>query len=103
MRRFLALAAACSLFAAPAFAETHEGDGAPAAPEYQLDVSFVCGSALDTQGHYATNLIAWLQARCSDGFIGADVCKEINHYVDAYSAQVEKAVSDCSARIEGGE
>ena len=102
MRRILALAAACSLVAGAAFAEHHEGDGmheTMEAPAYQLDLDFVCGSALDSQGHYADNLIAWLQARCQDGFIGADVCKEINHYVTAYSAQVNEQVGACREKI----
>lgn len=101
MRRILALAAACSLVAGAALAEHHEGDGMheAAAPAYQLDLDFVCGSALDSQGHYADNLIAWLQARCQDGFIGADVCKEINHYVTAYTAQVRDQVAACREKI----
>ncbi len=101
MRRILALAAACMLVAGTATAETHEGEGMMnEAPEYQLDVEFLCGTALDSQGHYADNLIAWLQARCQDGFIGADVCKEINHYVTAYSAQVKEQVAACQEKIQ---
>jgi hypothetical protein len=97
MRRFLALAAACSLVAGAAQAQ--EGVSATEAPAYQLDTTFVCGSALDSQGHYADNLISWLQGRCQDGFIGADVCKEINHYVTAYSAQVKEQVGACREKI----
>jgi len=99
MRRILALAAACSLVAGAAVAEQHEGAGMHQAPAYQLDLDFVCGSALDSQGHYADNLIAWLQARCQDGFIGADVCKEINHYVTAYTTQVKDQVGACREKI----
>jgi len=101
MRRFLALAAACALAAGTAMAEEHEsGAMMNEAPEYQLDVEFVCGTALDAQTHYADNLITWLQARCQDGFIGADVCKEINHYVTAYSAQVKEQTTACSDKIK---
>lgn len=99
MRRILALAAACSLVAGAAWAQSQEGDGATEAPGYQLDTAFVCGSALDSQGYYADNLISWLQGRCQDGFIGADVCKEINHYVTAYSAQVKEQVGACREKI----
>jgi hypothetical protein len=96
MRRILALAAACSLVAGAAWAQDATTE---AAPEYQLDTAFVCGSALDSQGYYADNLISWLQGRCQDGFIGADVCKEINHYVTAYSAQVKEQVGGCREKI----
>ena len=104
MKRILALAAACSLVAGAAYADSHEaaeGDGMAEAPAYQLDVSFVCGAALDSQAHYADNLITWLQGRCQDGFIGADVCKEINHYVTAYSSQVKEQAGACSEKIGG--
>jgi len=105
MRRILALAAACTLVGGVAFAETHEGGemmdgGMKDVPEHQLDLAFVCGTALDSQKHYADNLITWLQGRCQDGFIGADVCKEINHYVTAYSAQVSEQAGMCRERIE---
>ena len=92
MRRFLALAAASALIAGTAMAESHEGaEQAPMdeavtmeeAPAYQLDLEFVCGTALESQSHYADNLITWLQGRCQYGFIGADDGKEINHYVAA--------------------
>ena len=99
MRRILALAAALTLTAGVASAESHEG-AVSAPPAYQLDVAFVCGTALDSQKHYANNLIAWMQARCKDGFIGDDVCKEVNHYVEAYSGQVEASAEECRARIE---
>jgi hypothetical protein len=98
MRRILALAAACSLVAGAAWAQ--EGEVTTEAPAYQLDTAFVCGSALDSQGYYADNLISWLQGRCQDGFIGADVCKEINHYVTAYSAQVKEQVGACREKIK---
>jgi hypothetical protein len=111
MRRFLALAAACSLVAGVALAESHEGAGESMneeagvsmseAPDYQLDIEFVCGTALESQNHYADNLITWLQGRCEDGFIGADVCKEINHYVSAYSGQVKEQAAACSEKIAG--
>lgn len=112
MTRFLALAAALALAAGTAQAESHEGGEAmmdegmmgeatmQEAPAYQLDVEFVCGAALESQGHYADNLISWIQARCQDGFIGADVCKEVNHYVAAYSAQVKEQVAACSEKIQ---
>lgn len=105
MRRFLALVAAGTLVAGSAFADMHEGGEAKMneVPEYQLDTAFVCGTALDSQAHYADNLISWLQARCQDGFIGADVCKEINHYVTAYSAQVKEQAGACSERIQNAE
>ncbi len=99
MRRILALAAACTLVAGVALADHHEGGEMNDVPEYQLDVAFVCGSALTSQKHYADNLITWLQGRCQDGFIGADVCKEINHYVTAYSSQVKAQATACSDRI----
>lgn len=100
MRRILALAAACSLVAGAAFADTHEGGGMNDVPEHQLDLAFVCGTALDSQAHYADNLILWLQGRCQDGFIGADVCKEINHYVTAYGSQVKEQAAQCSERVK---
>ena len=99
MRRILALAAACSLVAGAAFAESEEGSGMKDVPEYQADLAFVCGTALDSQAHYADNLILWLQGRCEDGFIGADVCKEINHYVTAYGTQVKEQSDTCRDRI----
>jgi hypothetical protein len=109
MRRILALAAACSLVAGVALAESHEEGGVneesgvsmSEAPEYQMDLEFVCGTALESQNHYADNLITWLQGRCQDGFIGADVCKEINHYVSAYSGQVKEQAAACSEKIAG--
>jgi len=104
MRRVLALAAAFSLIAGVATAMSHgegeEGSEMKKIPEYQLDLSFVCGSAIDAQKHYADNLITWLQNRCQDGFIEDDVCKEINHYVDAYSGQVDEQTQQCRERIE---
>ncbi len=104
MTRFLALAAALALVAGTAVADMHEGGEAmmEEAPAYQLDTEFVCGSALESQGHYADNLITWLQGRCQDGFIGADVCKEINHYVAAYNAQVKEQVAACHEKIKSG-
>jgi len=98
MRRILALAAACSLVAGAALAE--EEGGMNDVPEYQADLAFVCGTALDSQAHYADNLILWLQGRCEDGFIGADVCKEINHYVTAYGSQVKEQAATCRERVE---
>jgi len=101
MRRILALAAACSLVAGAAIAETHEGEGGMKnVPEHQLDLAFVCGTALDSQAHYADNLITWLQGRCQDGFIGADVCKEINHYVTAYGPSVKEHAGKCRERVK---
>lgn len=94
MRRILAMAAVCSLLAGAAYAEE--------APEArQLDLAFVCGTALDSQKHYANNLIAWLQARCNDGFITEDVCKEIDHYVDSYASQVTDSSTECAERLDG--
>jgi len=100
MRRILALAAACSLVAGAALADSHEEGVTSDVPEYQLDLDFVCGNALDSQTHYADNLITWLQGRCQDGFIGADVCKEINHYVSAYASQVKEQTAACTERIK---
>ncbi|MBW2313564.1 MAG: hypothetical protein JRH10_05170 [Deltaproteobacteria bacterium] len=100
MRRILALAAACTLVAGSALADSHEGvAGMNDVPEHQIDTAFVCGTALDSQAHYADNLITWLQGRCQDGFIGADVCKEINHYVTAYNAQVKEQAGACRERV----